>query len=593
MQKKIILSILFFALLISCFCPIIAFAEAETHQVNITWLYYPDFYIPGDAPNDGGGEVIGTTSFVATEGEQIDISYYKDHPAGASYKSISTIVYNGVTCYLGIVVGYGGRGVNPVTGEPVDGLPFDVDPFGYLTMPGTDVDIYYIYSSFKNTPTPPEDSLDKIVIYVNNDNQDINPQKQEYYAYEIFHVGKSENVVEDVTTDYTIGNIQGDGFAYWISEDDPWYSVVSEMTDYFILTETTVEGTYIIQLNPGKPATEDTAKEIAHYLEANIPEDAPVKIITADTPSYDNDPGYYLIISDINSNLILGTTNIAITEKAEYPTIDKTISETDVNAGYGEIIPFTVTIHYPQGSRADSIITDTMSEGLTYIDDSFVINIEDYSLDITPTGFIINIDRDILKELAAGENGFDLVFSYSALVNSKEINSKNNVRLDFSHYATEDNVTLSTTSFTLLKYAADDEEKNPLPGAVFQLLDNEQTPIKLVETVPSKEYRIATSEDTNTVLTILTADSKIKISGIDADLTYYLTELIAPNGYHLLSESIEVKNIAIDGSTEILIANNNGPVLPSTGGIGTTLFYIIGLSLIAISFILFIKRKYN
>ena len=145
MQKKIIAFILISVLILFC-CPITSFAEGETHQVNITWLYYPDFFIPNDAPDDGSGEVIGTTSFTALEGEQIDISYYKDHPSGASYKNISTIIYNGTTCYLGLVVGQGGRGINPITGEPIDGLPFDVDPFGYLTMPGTDVDIYYMYS---------------------------------------------------------------------------------------------------------------------------------------------------------------------------------------------------------------------------------------------------------------------------------------------------------------------------------------------------------------------------------------------------------------------------------------------------------------
>lgn len=50
--------------------------------------------------------------------------------------------------------GAGGKGINPNTGEPIDGLPFDFDPFGTLTMPGTDVDLYYIYAPYYEYQPP-------------------------------------------------------------------------------------------------------------------------------------------------------------------------------------------------------------------------------------------------------------------------------------------------------------------------------------------------------------------------------------------------------------------------------------------------------
>jgi hypothetical protein len=90
-------------------------------------------------------------------------------------------------------------------------------------------------------PEIPEDSLDKIVIYVNRPTGDINPIKQEYQAYEILHVGKAPDVQEDVTNDLTVGqNIMPDdvGFSYWISTADDWFYVIADMTDYFVLTET-------------------------------------------------------------------------------------------------------------------------------------------------------------------------------------------------------------------------------------------------------------------------------------------------------------------------------------------------------------------
>ena len=67
------------------------------------------------------------------------------------------------------------------------------------------MDLYYIYTPYYEYIEPEESNLDKIVIYVNRPNGDKNPVKQEYRAYEIFHVGKGPDVLEDVTNDYTVG----------------------------------------------------------------------------------------------------------------------------------------------------------------------------------------------------------------------------------------------------------------------------------------------------------------------------------------------------------------------------------------------------
>ncbi len=544
--------------------------------------------------------LIGSTSFDAAAGDVIDISTYKDNPAGASYWQPGFINYNGIPCIFTLSLGMGGKGINTVTGEPIDGYAFDVDPFGSLIMPDTDVDIYYFYSPWYEMPEIPEDTLDKIVIYVNRPTGDINPVRQEYHAYEILHVGKAPTVQEDVTTDWTVGTVDPDqdGFSYWIAETDPWFDVVSSMTDYFVLTETSTEGVYIVILNPLKPATEDTAKEIAAILEANT-EGKPEKLITADTPSYDNDPGYYLIVSDINSNLVLGTTNIAITEKAEYPKIEKNVAETDVNAAIGQEVTFTVTTHFPQGSKADAILSDVMTNGLTYVDGSLSINVDQYDLVVGEAadgnivnGFTITISGDVLKTLAAGETGYDVIFTYRAIVNNNAaINTGaniNSVRLDFSHFSQSATAEVNVTSFTLLKFDHDDTTKTPLAGARFQLLDANKEPIKLVIIQNNKEYRIATADDDVSVVTdeFITADSQILIKGLDADLTYYLRELAAPAGYNLLISDPDVHPLA-DGSTHIDVPNSSGSLLPSTGGIGTTLFYVVGgiIVVLAIAFI--------
>lgn len=578
--------------------------ENIAHTVTITWLL--DTTMDGNIDNlITNSTIIGSTSFIANAGEDLNIASFKDNPSGASYWQPGFINYNGIPCVFSMTIGFGGKGINPYTGEPVDSYSFDVDPFGSLTMPDTDVDIYYIYSPWYEMPDIPEDSLDKIVIYVNRPTGDINPVKQEYHAYEILHVGKAPTVQEDVTTDWTVGTVDPDqdGFSYWISVEDPWFDVVSNMPEYFTLTETSTEGVYIVILNPDKPATEDTAKEIARILEANV-EGKPEKIVTADTPSYDNDPGYYLIISDINSNLVLGTTNIAITEKAEYPKIEKNVAEIDANAGIGEEVTFTVTTHFPQGSKADVTLSDVMTNGLTYIDGSLSINVDDYNLDVghaadgnIVNGFTITIAGSVLKELASGETGYDIVFTYKAYVNNNAIINTganvNSVRLDFSHFAQSATAEVHVTSFTLLKYDAKNEEtKTPLADAKFKLLDEDKNPINLVVIQNGKEYRIATSEDDPSVVVeeFVTDDSQILIKGVDADLVYYLREIAAPAGYNLITDDPQVIAEA-DGSTVIEIPNGSGTVLPSTGGVGTKIFYITGGTVTALAAAAYITKK--
>ena len=119
------------------------------------------------------------------------------------------------------------------------------------------------------------------------------------------------------------------------------------------------------------------------------------------------------------------------------------------------------------------------------------------------------------------------------------------------------------------------------------------------------------------------ADGTFKIAGLD-DGTYYLREIQAPNGYNLLEEDVELviaattangqawnSGIAADaltgltitvndgepqpGNTEtgivnVTVENNQGATLPETGGMGTTLFYIIGGLLVVGAGILLVVR---
>ena len=89
------------------------------------------------------------------------------------------------------------------------------------------------------------------------------------------------------------------------------------------------------------------------------------------------------------------------------------------------------------------------------------------------------------------------------------------------------------------------------------------------------------------------------IIGLDAD-TYFLTEIQQPDGYNKLSNPVKIV-IAADGKItigdktvdQVEVENKSGSLLPSTGGMGTTLFTICGASLIVLAGVMFVvlKRK--
>ena len=109
------------------------------------------------------------------------------------------------------------------------------------------------------------------------------------------------------------------------------------------------------------------------------------------------------------------------------------------------------------------------------------------------------------------------------------------------------------------------------------------------------------------------ANGVLTFEGLGAG-TYTITELVAPNGYNLLKESIKVNitaEAALDKCTWTVTAgsniatadgnlyafqveNNAGAELPSTGGIGTTIFYVLGRVLVVCAGVLLItKRRMN
>ena len=93
------------------------------------------------------------------------------------------------------------------------------------------------------------------------------------------------------------------------------------------------------------------------------------------------------------------------------------------------------------------------------------------------------------------------------------------------------------------------------------------------------------------------ASGKFTIKGLDAD-TYYLTETQQPAGYNKLSAPITVVigengkiTVGSEATTEVEVENKTGSILPSTGGRGTTLIYLLGAVIVLGSGVALITRK--
>lgn len=138
--------------------------------------------------------------------------------------------------------------------------------------------------------------------------------------------------------------------------------------------------------------------------------------------------------------------------------------------------------------------------------------------------------------------------------------------------------------------------------------------IKLVCDSENKTYRVATASDENTTenTTYVMTAGDITIKGLDDAENYYLYETKAPAGYNRLTEPVKFKINATYNETgdhyeavstkvgeaeaavtglKVSVENNAGTTLPSTGGMGTTVFYVVGGGLMAVAVVLLVTKK--
>lgn len=264
----------------------------------------------------------------------------------------------------------------------------------------------------------------------------------------------------------------------------------------------------------------------------------------------------------------------------------------------------------------------------------------------TAGGGTLTVTFTDLKAVA-GVTATKIVVEYTAkLLSTAEIGNpgnKNEVHLEYSNNPNQtgegtpstgntpkDEVLVFTYELDVTKVDGQDAEKK-LAKAEFVLLNSDKTKVakvtdgKLVEwvDVPTAGEDGTITYPAGTTLTSGT-DGKFVIAGLDAG-SYYLRETKAPAGYNLLKNDISVTITATLNKTEnnpaltelklsvkddkadaaatesngsvdtgivaTNVVNNSGAQLPETGGMGTTLFYVLGGILVVSAVVLLVTKK--
>lgn len=386
-----------------------------------------------------------------------------------------------------------------------------------------------------------------------------------------------------------------------------------------------------VTFNPTKNSNADVRefakKALAYAKKNNIPATKTVKTAADETSATVEglELGYYLVGSSVGALCSLDTTHptVTIKDKNEKPTVEKNIIEYDEqlvksnSANLGEHVIFQTTINVRPGAK-NYVLHDTMNSHLKY---GGILQVHDNLNNLVAgTDFVektSGLTDDCTFELSFTEayskknrENIDtgkltkITVQYVANVkNDAVINEpmKNTTHLTYGDKNTETNKSETTTKtfgIPVFKYTGNDKA---LAGAKFILSTDpnceESKAIKFTKNSKDK-YRYDT-EGTTTLESLSTG--RIDIEGIKAG-TYYLKETEAPKGYNLLKaiqtiEILEDGSIKLNGAAntgDVKVENKSGTLLPSTGGMGTTMIYLVGAVLVVGSgIVLASKRRAN
>ncbi len=348
--------------------------------------------------------------------------------------------------------------------------------------------------------------------------------------------------------------------------------------------------------------------------------------------------GYYLIDTTVGSAVILETNNVnvSVADKSAGPRIEKSVLEDSSNTwGDKNTAAILQTVYYKvEISNVQKLynvdMRDTMSAGLTFDPNSVKVYKNSISDENLIAGETLNAETGKYEAIGyngtwylvdsthespdfgvahLGDNTFHIHFrntfvnqisatdkiivTYSATLNTDAViagdGNPNTVYLAWGNAqeTTYDTVKTYSWELPILKYTKSaSEEEIPLAGAQFIIGKDRGT----------EDHGYVKSVDENGKITMWTynrdeayifvtdSTGKFAVSGLDSD-KHFVEEIEAPVGYNKLTAPIYIvideDGVIRDTGSAVLttlkIVNNTGTELPSTGGLGTTLFIAIGM----------------
>lgn len=426
-------------------------------------------------------------------------------------------------------------------------------------------------------------------------------------------------------------SFSGDNYSYKVEEK--WETFVENVTNndnknYFIVDDVNGYVKWNSEITSDADKAELAKKALAYAQNSANGVDTPSEYKkTADETEivkYTNLPlGYYLVGSSAGALCSLDTTNpnATIEEKNGVPSVEKKVQEDsddhwdkDNTADIGQTVNFQTTITAQAGAQ-NYVLHDKMDKGLTFNNDitvkknGTVVDTSKYVLNKNITDgctFEIVFTQEFCDTLKADDK---IIVTYSAILNESAViagaGNKNETWLKYgdSSETTHDETTTKTFEIPVFKYTLKDNKETALKDAQFVLKKQGELSgmgLECVTPTPTGKEGIVYRYKKSAGETIVTTDDsgKFTIQGL-APGTYELVEKEAPKGYNTLSGSVEITindegkvsyNTETD-ATWVKVENKSGSILPSTGGMGTTLFYIFGAILVIGSGVVLITKK--
>ena len=410
----------------------------------------------------------------------------------------------------------------------------------------------------------------------------------------------------------------GDNYSYTIGAGDAAFNTVKAYADQAGsgLTLTNAGDKYIVSIDASF-----SAASFASYLKLNDANLGAGTAFVQDGTSMKADGlelGYYFVAGTSGTVCELVTAkDVSIRDKNEVPVIEKEVDDEDATVEVGQVLTYTITGKVPstKGYKANTykyIVTDTMTDGLTYNGDATVkIDGAEATTGVTKTtkgnGFEIAINMDDYQDKIDAS----VVITYTATVNDAAIQRNvetNTAKLVYSNDPATEGTGEGTTvvdvycfNIVIDKYQKD-SEATKLENAKFVLKNaagkyyKYDAEAKKVEWLDDKAQATEVTTDVN---------GAARFDGLEAG-TYYLEETAAPDGYNPLTGNITIvitkdKTATVDGaasnpeaatlSLTAKVANSTGTILPETGGTGTIIFIAIGALAVIIAGVILVTNK--